>query len=72
MSALDEVLGHSAPIAAVREQAARLLRPAARFQRTEPPAPPQGVALTHPYRIEPFLFMLAENATEDARNGGHL
>ena len=37
MSALDEVLGQSAPIAAVREQAARLLRPAGGPARRLPP-----------------------------------
>jgi hypothetical protein len=37
-----------------------LLRPAPRFQRSEPPPVPTGLALTHPYRLEPFAGMLAE------------
>jgi hypothetical protein len=40
---------------------AALLRPSPRFQRTERPAPAAGVSLTHPYRLEPFVYMLREN-----------
>jgi len=38
-----------------------LLRPSPRFQRTERPSPAAGVSLTHPYRLEPFVYMLREN-----------
>ncbi len=38
-----------------------LLRPSPRFQRTERPTPATGVSLTHPYRLEPFVYMLREN-----------
>jgi hypothetical protein len=40
---------------------AKLLRPSPRFQRNEPPAYATGRALTHPYRLEPFVHMLREN-----------
>ena len=39
-----------------------LLRPFPRFQRAERPALAGGVALTHPYRLEPFVHMLRENS----------
>jgi hypothetical protein len=38
-----------------------LLRPAPRFQRADRPALAAGAALTHPYRLEPFVYMLREN-----------
>lgn len=38
-----------------------LLRPAPRFQRDDRPALAAGVAMTHPYRLEPFAHMLREN-----------
>ena len=38
-----------------------LLRPSPRFQRSDRPALASGVALTHPYRLEPFVHMLREN-----------
>ena len=38
-----------------------VLRPAARFQRTDRPGPAAGASLTHPYRLEPFVHMLREN-----------
>jgi hypothetical protein len=38
-----------------------LLRPSPRFQRKERPALANGETLTHPYRFEPFVFMLREN-----------
>jgi hypothetical protein len=40
---------------------AALLRPSPRFQRKDRPALPDGELLTHPYRFEPFVFMLREN-----------
>lgn len=40
---------------------AALLRPSPRFQRKERPALADGESLTHPYRFEPFVFMLREN-----------
>jgi hypothetical protein len=39
----------------------RLLRPAPRFQLNEPPIAAVGLRLTHPYRLEPFVYMLREN-----------
>jgi hypothetical protein len=39
----------------------KLLRPSPRFQHREPPSPALGKALTHPYRLEPFVYMLREN-----------
>jgi hypothetical protein len=39
-----------------------LLRPSPRFQRNDRPAPAKGESLTHPYRLEPFVHMLRENA----------
>jgi hypothetical protein len=39
----------------------RLLRPSPRYQRTEAPAQPAGSLLTHPYRLEQFVWMLSEN-----------
>ena len=39
----------------------KLLRPSPRFQRKEPPAAAVGDRLTHPYRLEPFIYMLREN-----------
>jgi hypothetical protein len=38
-----------------------LLRPPWRHQRTEAPAHPAGRLLTHPYRMEQFVWMLREN-----------
>ena len=38
-----------------------LLRPSPRFQRTDRPALAAGGSLTHPYRLEPFVYMLREN-----------
>jgi hypothetical protein len=40
---------------------AALLRPSPRFQRKDRPGPATGAALTHPYRLEPFVHMLREN-----------
>jgi hypothetical protein len=40
---------------------ATLLRPAARFQRNGRPGLATGASLTHPYRLEPFVYMLREN-----------
>ena len=40
---------------------AALLRPSPRFQRKDRPALADGESLTHPYRFEPFVFMLREN-----------
>lgn len=40
---------------------ATLLRPSPRFQRNERPAAANGMSLTHPYRLEPFVYMLREN-----------
>lgn len=40
---------------------AALLRPAPHFQRADRPALAEGVSLTHPYRLEPFVHMLQEN-----------
>jgi len=37
-----------------------LLRPSPRFQRNEMPAIASGLTLTHPYRLEPFVYMLRE------------
>lgn len=42
-------------------QGGQILRPAPRFQRLDRPPPPMGKVLTHPYRIEAFIEMLAEN-----------
>ena len=41
--------------------ATALVRPSARFQRNERPALADGLSSTHPYRLEPFVFMLREN-----------
>jgi len=38
-----------------------LLRPSPRFQRNDPPSLAIGKSLTHPYRLEPFVYMLREN-----------
>ncbi len=38
-----------------------LLRPSPRFQRNDRPSPANGISLTHPYRLEPFVYMLREN-----------
>src|SRR5262249_29523040 len=38
-----------------------LLRPSPRFQRPDRPTFAAGVSLTHPYRLEPFVYMLREN-----------
>lgn len=40
---------------------AALLRPSPRFQRKDRPSLARGVFLTHPYRLEPFVYMLREN-----------
>jgi hypothetical protein len=37
------------------------LRPSQRFQRIKRPALATGASLTHPYRLEPFVYMLCEN-----------
>lgn len=39
----------------------RLLRPSPRFQISDRPTLADGRTLTHPYRIEPFIYMLREN-----------
>ncbi len=39
----------------------KALRPSPRFQRKEPPSTAVGTTLTHPYRLEPFIYMLREN-----------
>lgn len=39
----------------------KVLRPSPRFQRKEPPSAAVGTTLTHPYRLEPFIYMLREN-----------
>jgi hypothetical protein len=39
----------------------RFLRPSPRFQRAERPKRASGRALTHPYRIEQFAYLLQEN-----------
>jgi hypothetical protein len=39
----------------------RLLRPSSRFQRDERPRLAVGKWLTHPYRLESFIYMLREN-----------
>ena len=39
----------------------KLLRPSPRFQRKESPVAAVGKTLTHPYRLEPFIYMLREN-----------
>lgn len=38
-----------------------LLRPSPRFQRNDRPGVADGASLTHPYRLEPFVYMLREN-----------
>jgi hypothetical protein len=38
-----------------------LLRPSPRFQRSDRPARADSASLTHPYRLEPFVYMLREN-----------
>jgi len=38
-----------------------MLRPSPRFQRNDRPALAGGVSLTHPYRLESFVYMLREN-----------
>jgi hypothetical protein len=38
-----------------------LLRPSPRFQRNDRPSLATGMSLTHPYRLEPFVYMLREN-----------
>jgi len=42
-------------------ESATLLRPSPRFQRNDRPGHAAGLALTHPYRLEPFIYMLREN-----------
>jgi hypothetical protein len=42
-------------------ESGKLLRPSPRFQRNEPPPLAIGRELTHPYRLEPFIYMLREN-----------
>lgn len=39
----------------------KVLRPSPRFQRDEAPSAAVGTTLTHPYRLEPFIYMLREN-----------
>jgi hypothetical protein len=38
-----------------------LLRPSPRFQRNDRASHAIGMSLTHPYRLEPFVYMLREN-----------
>jgi hypothetical protein len=38
-----------------------LLRPSPRFQRNDRPGFAIGMSLTHPYRLEQFVYMLREN-----------
>jgi hypothetical protein len=38
-----------------------LLRPSPRFQRSDRPSLASGISLTHPYRLEQFVYMLREN-----------
>ncbi len=38
-----------------------VLRPSPRFQRIVRPSLAMGVSMTHPYRLEPFVYMLREN-----------
>jgi hypothetical protein len=40
---------------------ATLLRPSPRFQRNDRPNLATGMSLTHPYRLEQFVYMLREN-----------
>jgi hypothetical protein len=47
---------------------ARLLRPSPRFQRNDQPTPAIGVSLTHPYRLEPYVYMLRENGVIPENN----
>jgi hypothetical protein len=39
----------------------KLLRPSPPFQQNERPSLATGMRLTHPYRLEPFIYMLREN-----------
>jgi hypothetical protein len=39
----------------------KLLRPSSQFQQNERPSLAAGMRLTHPYRMEPFIYMLREN-----------
>ncbi|MDB4367976.1 hypothetical protein N9Z38_00440 [Mariniblastus sp.] len=42
-------------------ESGKILRPSPRFQLTEHPPKAAGNKLTHPYRIEQFIYMLTEN-----------
>jgi hypothetical protein len=46
-----------------------LLRPCPRFQRKERPRLSDGSSLTHPYRLEEFIYMLRENRALPASEG---
>jgi hypothetical protein len=39
----------------------KLLRPSPRFQRSKRPSAATGATLTHPYRLQQFVYMLREN-----------
>ena len=39
----------------------KIFRPTPRYQRNDPPPKPAGKSLTHPYRLEQFIYMLNEN-----------
>jgi hypothetical protein len=45
----------------IASDSSTLLRPSPRFQRNDRPSRAVGKSLTHPYRLEPFVYMLREN-----------
>jgi hypothetical protein len=45
----------------IASDSSALLRPSPRFQRNDRPNRAVGKSLTHPYRLEPFVYMLREN-----------
>ena len=45
----------------IASDSSTLLRPSPRFQRNDRPGRAVGKSLTHPYRLEPFVYMLREN-----------
>jgi hypothetical protein len=45
----------------IASDSSTLLRPSPRFQRNDRPSFAIGKSLTHPYRLEPFVYMLREN-----------
>jgi hypothetical protein len=45
----------------IASDSSALLRPSPRFQRNDRPDLAAGMSLTHPYRLEPFVYMLREN-----------